>query len=96
MRQAEKLRQTAARIGTAGGVERGSSAAPVVRQRPVRRTVDLPPTLHRELAQWCAEAAEELGLARVTGQEVLTALAARLVTDPDLSRVIREAISQSA
>jgi hypothetical protein len=55
-----------------------------------RRTVDLSAATHRALDIWQREAADRLGLARVTGQEVLTALIDQLLTDPKLSaQVIR-------
>ncbi|MDI3314413.1 MAG: hypothetical protein QJR12_09075 [Mycobacterium sp.] len=58
-----------------------------------RRTVDLTPAQHRALDMWQREAADRLGLARVTGQEVLAALVDQLLSDPTLSaqiiRVIR-------
>lgn len=59
------------------------------RSRPVRRTVDLSPVHHQRLTQWCAETAVELGSARVTGQDVLRSLVARLLTDETLARKIR-------
>jgi hypothetical protein len=62
------------------------------RVRDVRRTVDLSPVEHRELAVWCAEAAAELGRARVTGQDVLRALVVELLSDDALARRIREVI----
>jgi hypothetical protein len=60
--------------------------------RNVRRTVDLSPVEHRQLVTWCAEAAAELGLARVTGQDVLQALVRELLSDDELARRIREVI----
>ncbi|MGA8548339.1 MAG: hypothetical protein WB785_24220 [Mycobacterium sp.] len=57
---------------------------PSHRQR-TRRTVDLTPATHRALDIWQREAADRLGLARVTGQEVLCALIEQLLTDPALS-----------
>ena len=51
--------------------------------------VDLGPADHRALQSWCTEAAEELGRARVTGQDVLSALVAKLVRDDELSVAIR-------
>jgi hypothetical protein len=44
--------------------------APARSQR-TRRTVDLTPATHRALDIWQREAADRLGLARVTGQEVV-------------------------
>ncbi|ODR07514.1 ATPase [Mycobacterium sherrisii] len=57
-----------------------------------RRTVDLPVTTHRALDIWQREAADRLGVARVTGQEVLTALIDQLLADPKLSDQIIRAI----
>ncbi|WP_329094285.1 hypothetical protein [Streptosporangium sp. NBC_01469] len=73
--------------------EAASPAAPTTGQRrkavvlakPVRVTVDLAPTQHRALQTWTADAAETLGRSRVTKQDVLTALVARLLNDPGLA-----------
>ncbi|MEB3984041.1 hypothetical protein OQ968_22595 [Mycobacterium sp. 663a-19] len=51
----------------------------------IRRTVDLSAGQHRALDTWQREAADRLGVARVTGQEVLTALIDQLLSDPRLS-----------
>jgi len=60
-----------------------------VRDKDVRRTVDLSPAQHRRLDVWQREAADNLGYARVTGQEVLSALVDLLLDHPDISvRVI--------
>ena len=69
------------------------AAAPVVRQKTVRRTVDLSPTTHRGLDNWQRDTADRLGLARVTGQEVLTALVDRLLADSDLAEHIVHVIA---
>jgi hypothetical protein len=53
-----------------------------------RRTVDLSPGQHRALDIWQREAADRLGVARITGQEVLTALIDQLLNDPRLSAQI--------
>lgn len=71
--------ETRAPVKTAGGPRRGDSG------RKVRRTVDLGPAHHRELSAWCDRAADELDVTRVTGQDVLSALVARLLTDDRLS-----------
>jgi hypothetical protein len=60
--------------------------------RRTRRTVDLTPATYRALDVWQREAADRLGLARVTGQEVLTALIDQLLTDPKLSSQITRSI----
>lgn len=70
----------------------GPPPAPPTRDRRTRRTVDLPLTTHRALDVWQREAADRIGVARVTGQEVLTALIDQLLTDPKLSTQITRAI----
>lgn len=57
-----------------------------------RRTVDLPAATHRALDIWQREAADRLGVARVTGQEVLTALIDQLLADPTLADQITRSI----
>ena len=100
---ADKIKANAARFGAnrpptaadtaqAGGDDNASAAVPavpaVVRQRNVRRTVDLSPTAHRGLDNWQRDTADRLGLARVTGQDVLAALVDRLLADAALSDAI--------
>ena len=58
------------------------------RVQRTRRTVDLAPAQHRALDIWQREAADRLGLARVTGQEVLAALVDQLLSDPKLAAQI--------
>lgn len=65
------------------------SAAPTERTKLVRRSVDLSPTHHRKLTEWCAETASEIGAARVTGADVFRTLVARLLTDETLARKVR-------
>jgi hypothetical protein len=62
------------------------------RTQRTRRTVDLPAPTHRALDIWQREAADRLGVARVTGQEVLTALIDQLLADPKLADQITRAI----
>ena len=57
-----------------------------------RRTVDLTPAQHRALDIWQREAADRLGVARVTGQEVLATLVDQLLNDPKLSAQVIRAI----
>lgn len=57
--------------------------------KPIRSTVDLPPTRHAALKMWCGETAVEIGRSRVTTQDVLRALVGRLLTDETLARKIR-------
>jgi len=70
----------------------GEVAAQPTRDRRTRRTVDLSLTTHRALDVWQREAADRMGVARVTGQEVLTALVDQLLMDPKLSTQITRAI----
>lgn len=60
--------------------------------RRTRRTVDLTPAQHRALDIWQREAADRLGVSRVTGQDVLTALIDQLLTDRQLSARITSTI----
>lgn len=73
-----------------------SRSRPAGEQSPriqrTRRTVDLPAATHRALDIWQREAADRLGVARVTGQEVLTALIDQLLADPKLAAQITLAI----
>lgn len=55
-----------------------------VRTRPVRLTVDVSPADHAALAHLALDAAAELGLARVHGQEIVRALIHRMLSEPDL------------
>lgn len=101
---AERLRQKTPAKSTAGHNEaaaadvsasaRSSLAAPAtaVRQKNVRRTVDLSPTAHRSLDNFQRDTADRLGLARVTGQDVLAALVDRLLADSELAEQITAAI----
>lgn len=81
--------------GTAGGSTGPTQRLAAVGQqsgRRTRRTVDLTPAQHRALDIWQRDAADRLGVARVTGQEVLTSLIDQLLTDRELSARIMRAI----
>jgi len=73
-----------------------ASTDPVVigrtRNPRTRRTVDLSPGQHRALDIWQREAADRLGIARVTGQEVLATLVDQRLHDPELSAQITRSI----
>jgi hypothetical protein len=95
--RADELREKAARLkGKTAGTEASAAtdhpvlAVPAVRAKPVRNTVDLSPHQHASLKAWCGETAVSIGSSRVTGQDVLRALVARLLTDETLVRKIRE------
>jgi hypothetical protein len=64
------------------------------RGQRTRRTVDLSPATHRALDIWQREAADRLGYARVTGQEVISALIEQLLSDPRLSAEVTRAIRE--
>jgi hypothetical protein len=57
--------------------------------KPIRSTVDLSPARHASLKTWCQETAVEIGESRITTQDVLRVLVARLLTDETLARKIR-------
>lgn len=64
------------------------------RAQRTRRTVDLTPATHRALDIWQREAADRLGFARVTGQEVLCALIELLLSDAQLSAEVTRSIRE--
>lgn len=67
-------------------------AVPVIapRQKDIRKNVDLSPDQNDRLGDWQRAAARELGVARVTAQDVLVALVERLLADPDLSEQVKK------
>lgn len=81
------VRRTADRPPTPGSEMKPTEPIPL-RQTRTRRTVDLSPAQHRALDLWQREAADRVGCARVTGQEVMTALIDQLLCDPGLSAQI--------
>lgn len=94
---AERLKRTAPAVTPRDPAPPApAAAAPMaVRQKNVRRTVDLSPTAHRALDSWQRGAADRLGLARVTGQDVIAALVDQLLADADLSeQIIRNIAAQ--
>ena len=90
----------ASRADAAAQTERFSSVRQKLNQKldqpargqRTRRTVDLSPATHRALDIWQREAADRLGFARVTGQEVISALIELLLTDPKLSAEVTRSI----
>lgn len=98
---AERLRAKAPAGASTDDTAAPRATAPIappaaVRQKHVRRTVDLSPAAHRALDAWQSQAAERLGLARVTGQAVLAALVDRLLADEALAEQVTDAIAASA
>jgi hypothetical protein len=69
-------------------------AQPPSRAQRTRRTVDLPPATHRALDIWQREAADRLGFARVTGQEVISALIELLLKDAKLTAEVTRSIRE--
>jgi hypothetical protein len=67
---------------------------PPARGQRTRRTVDLTPATHRALDIWQRDAADRLGLARVTGQEVINALIELLLSDAKLSAEVTRSIRE--
>jgi hypothetical protein len=92
-RQQPRGPRTVTQPGESRSSEKSSGDQPPRIQR-TRRTVDLPAATHRALDIWQREAADRLGVARVTGQEVLTALIDQLLADPKLAAQIVHAIQE--
>jgi hypothetical protein len=67
---------------------------PPSRGQRTRRTVDLSPATHRALDIWQRDAADRLGFARVTGQEVISALIELLLKDAKLSAEVTRSIRE--
>jgi hypothetical protein len=67
---------------------------PAPRGQRTRRTVDLSPATHRALDIWQRDAADRLGYARVTGQEVISALIELLLKDAKLSAEVTRSIHE--
>jgi hypothetical protein len=67
---------------------------PPSRAQRTRRTVDLSPATHRALDIWQRDAADRLGFARVTGQEVISALIELLLKDGKLSAEVTRSIRE--
>ncbi len=89
---AERSRRHAAFTAAVAAAPTEPVAVGRTRSAKTRRTVDLSPAQHRALDIWQRDAADRLGLARVTGQEVLAALVDQLLSDPKLSAQITRAI----
>ena len=64
------------------------------RSPKTRRTVDLSPAQHRALDIWQREAADRLGVARVTGPDGLTARHVQMLSDPRLSAEITRSLQR--
>jgi hypothetical protein len=90
------FRKSPARADAAAPTERLTNVRQKLEQpsrgQRTRRTVDLSPATHRALDIWQRDAADRLGFARVTGQEVISALIEQLLSDPKLSAEVTRRI----
>lgn len=89
---AEKLREKAERLRASETTEKADRPLPrvaEVRSKPVRSTVDLSPHHHAQLKAWCGETAVEIGKSRITTQDVMRVMVARLLADETFARKIR-------
>jgi hypothetical protein len=90
------FRKSPARADAAAPTERLTNVRQKLEQpsrgQRTRRTVDLSPATHRALDIWQRDAADRLGFARVTGQEVICALIEQLLSDPKLSAEVTRRI----
>ena len=97
MSRRDQAKDLAARFSSAREQESAKSETPkktTARTKRVRRTVDLPVARHHALREWCANTAIQLGVAQVTGQDVMNALVARLLRDETLARKIRQDLEE--
>lgn len=88
-RAESNTRRTSNEVEHAGTSRPAPSMVASPKAKPIRSTVDLAPTRHASLKSWCGETAVELGVSRVTTQDVMRTLVARLLTDETLARKIR-------
>lgn len=87
---AGRMQQAASRATAESG-----RPATAPRAKPVRLSVDLAPAAYRGLIDYCHQSAEEIGVARVNGVDVLRALLAELSGDQDLAARVRGRIAAS-
>lgn len=69
--------------------------APVVRTRPVRMTLDLPPAEHAALRQLCLDLAGDVGAAQLTARDILRALLSRVLVDEDAYARLRDDLRET-
>ena len=92
---ADRARERALRFSAPGEQPAPEPARrPGARVRPVRSTVDLPPTRHHALSTWQQEQASMLGVARVSRQEVIDELVGLLLTDAATERKVIAALKK--
>lgn len=93
MSKGDELAARAAKVTARGRSTTG--AASKVKRDDVRITVDLKPLLYRTLTRWCADAADELGKARIPAAEVIRALIVELDESDELAAVVLRRLRES-
>lgn len=88
---AGRMQQAASRPAAAATKKATPAAAP--RAKPVRLSVDLAPAAYRGLIDYCHRTAEDLGVARVNGVDVLRALLGELAEDEQLAERVSARIA---
>lgn len=90
------MEQAASRSANMSAESGSAPATPAAapRAKPVRLSVDLAPAAYRGLIDYCHQSAEELGVARVNGVDVLRALLAELADDENLAARVRAHIAR--
>jgi hypothetical protein len=61
----------------------------------VRVSLDLAPALYRELSEWNAQAADQLGRSRITHADTLRSLVRHLLNDPELATAVIDDLRRS-
>lgn len=61
-----------------------------VRGKPVRITVDLPPSRHDDMKRWTLDTARELGRTRITAQDLVNTLVHRMLSDETLAQQVKD------
>jgi hypothetical protein len=73
-------------------VRKAPAAAP--RTKPVRITTDLSPVAYRRFRAWLGETADDLGVANISGSDVVRLLVDQLVDDPGLAAAVRAELAR--
>ncbi|MEO6087751.1 MAG: hypothetical protein ABIQ18_32030 [Umezawaea sp.] len=96
--KAEEMAAKAKRIAERNAAKTAGTPAPETpittvanpHAKLIRSTVDLLPVRHADLKTWCGDMAVDIGVSRITTQDVFRVLVTRLLTDPNLARQVRE------
>lgn len=78
------------------GVTAQSNRPRTPRTKTVRITTDLSPRSYRQLMAFCADLADQLGVARVTHSDIIRTLVSVLTTDSELQRNVEEKMRPSS